>query len=108
MIFFYILITLILIEIFLYNIVNFLKKDFNWIITSEDEKPKFNKNKLNNFYKNTYNKLLGWDRKKNSKGIEKSDKISYYSINKLGFRGKKNTTKQIFLFLVTLLHFVDM
>ena len=53
-----------LIEVSLFFIVNILKKDFKWIVTSKDEKPSFEEKRLSNFYKKSFDKILGWDRKK--------------------------------------------
>ena len=58
------IIFLISFEIFLIFLVNYFKKDFKWLLNSKDEKPKFNKNRLKKFYKNTFDSKLGWDRKK--------------------------------------------
>ncbi len=76
-----------LIEVSLFFIVNILKKDFKWIVTSKDEKPSFEEKRLSNFYKKSFDKILGWDRKKNSTGYEFSDQKSHFNISKMGNRG---------------------
>ena len=67
-----------IIEYFLKKIISILKKNFKWLINSDDEFPKFDKKKLNNFYKKSYDSTLGWDRKKNSSGFELSEKKTYF------------------------------
>ena len=86
-IFLYLIFFLILIEILLFIFVRVFKKEFKWILDKKDETPNFNKNKLNKFYKDSYDPYLGWDRKKNSKGYEISSKKTYFRISKFGFRG---------------------
>ena len=63
---FFLIFTILIIsfEIFLILSVNYFKKDFKWLLNSKDEKPKFDKNKLKKFYKDTFDSKLGWDRKK--------------------------------------------
>mgnify|MGYP005641917569 CR=1 FL=1 len=81
------IIFLISFEIFLIVLVNYFKKDFKWLLNSKDEKPKFNKNRLKKFYKNTFDSKLGWDRKKNFHGYENSSKKTFFYISKKGNRG---------------------
>lgn len=70
-----------------------LKKDFKWLINSDDEKPHFDKKKLKNFYKNSFDQLLGWDRKKNTNGFEISTKRTFFNIKKNGNRGRSRFKK---------------
>ena len=51
-------------ELFLILIVKIFKKKFKWLINSDDELPKFQHKKLNKFYKESHDPILGWDRKK--------------------------------------------
>ena len=91
---FFIIIILIIIELILIFTVKILKKKFQWLITNEDEYPLLDKKKLKNFYKNSFDNLLGWDRKKNSKGYEYNKfKKTSFSINKHGARGMNNFSK---------------
>ena len=88
-----ILFFLLTIEILLVIIIKILKKKFKWLINSEDEYPSFSKEKLFNFYKNSYDPILGWDRKKNSAGFEIGEKKTFFKISKKGYRGKSKFKK---------------
>ena len=105
-----ILISIILIffEIILNFLIRYLKKDFKWLINYEDEKPKFEKKNLSNFYQNSFDNLLGWDRKKNSSGFELSSKKTFFIFPKLVTEENQNSKKLNLMFLVTHLLFVDM
>lgn len=83
----YLLFLFLILEFFLILIVKILKKDFKWLINSDDELPNFPHEKLHKFYKNSYDSLLGWDRKKNSSGFELSEKKTYFKISSKGYRG---------------------
>ena len=89
----YLFLFIIFFEIFLIIAINNLKKNFKWLINSEDELPKFSKEKLENFFKNTYDSTIGWDRKKNKSGHELGEKKTFFQISKKGYRGKKNYKK---------------
>tara|TARA_Y100000590_G_scaffold454197_1_gene600554 strand:- start:571 stop:1764 length:1194 start_codon:yes stop_codon:yes gene_type:complete len=86
---------LVIIEVILYFLINNFKTNFKWILTIEDELPKFNNKKLKYFFNNSYDPVLGWDRKKNTNGSEISNTKTYFKISKYGFRGntkfKKNS-----------------
>ena len=83
----YLLLLIITIEFFLYILVNFLKKDFQWIITQKDEFPFKSDKELKKFFKNSYSKITGWDRKKNTQGFEiLNQKKTYFNITNKGFR----------------------
>ena len=69
MFFFISIIFLLILEILIFITINIFKKDFQWLITNEDEYPFFSNEKLEKFYKNTYDSELGWDRKKIFKRI---------------------------------------
>lgn len=83
----YLIFLFLILEFFLILIVKILKKDFQWLINSDDELPKFSYKKLGKFYKNSYDSLLGWDRKKNSFGFELGEKKTFFKISKNGYRG---------------------
>ena len=93
-----ILISIIIIffEIILNFLIRNLKKDFKWLINYEDEKPRFEKKSLSSFYQNSFDNLLGWDRKKNSSGFELSTKKTFFYISKIGNRGKSKFKKTEF------------
>ncbi len=88
--FIYFIFFLIVIELLLIILVNILKKNFKWLINKKDERPHFSKKNLKNFFKNSYDPYLGWNRKKNTKGYEISLKKTYFKISKLGCRGVSN------------------
>ena len=77
---FFIITTLLVSEVALQVLVKYLKKDFQWLITEEDEYPDFDKKALKKFFKNSFDKELGWVRKPNSSGFEngKYGKIEYH------------------------------
>ncbi len=83
----YLLLFIISVEIFLFILVNLIKKDFQWVITEKDEFP-FNSNlEFKNFLKNNFDKTTGWDRKKNTQGSETlNQKKTYFKITNEGFR----------------------
>jgi hypothetical protein len=83
----YLIFLFIIFEFFLILIVKILKKEFKWLINSDDELPKFPYKKLHKFYKDSYDSLLGWDRKKNSSGFELGEKKTFFKISKDGYRG---------------------
>tara|TARA_B100000989_G_scaffold298197_1_gene286510 strand:- start:700 stop:1926 length:1227 start_codon:yes stop_codon:yes gene_type:complete len=83
----YLLLFIVSVEIFLFILVNLIKKDFQWVITEKDEFP-FNSNlEFKNFLKNNFDKTTGWDRKKNTQGSETlNQKKTYFKITNEGFR----------------------
>lgn len=89
-----ILSLLIFFEIFLIHIVKFFRKDFQWLITSQDERPKLDPIGLNSFISKSYDPMLGWVRKKNSVGIEKGEKGEVnFQIDEKGARKNSNSNK---------------
>jgi len=68
----FITIGLVLIEVILFILISWLKKDFQWLITSNDENVIFKSSEIKKFMKNSYDEKLGWDRKAN---ITKSEKV---------------------------------
>ena len=89
------ILILIIFEITLYLLIRYLKHDFQWLITNEDEYISFNKEDVNKFYSNSYHKELGWDRRSDTnknefiKGYGEykiNPSVSHYSINKYNSR----------------------
>lgn len=62
----------ILLEILLFILIKISKNRFQWIIDYSDQYPKIDNNKLLKFYKNSYDPDLGWIRKENTQGFEKT------------------------------------
>jgi hypothetical protein len=84
---------IIFLEILIYLIFHWLKKDFKWLINKNDLNPKFEKKRYNNFLKNSYDNFLGWDRKSLTKGFEISDTKTFFKINKIGSRKSTKYSK---------------
>ncbi len=57
-------------EIILQGIINYFRKDFQWLITEKDEYPDFDKNAFKKFIHNSHDKELGWVKNPNTTGIE--------------------------------------
>jgi hypothetical protein len=76
-----------LLEIIFYNWIKSTRKEFPWLITSQDKKPILSKEGLKKFIPNGYDPELGWIRKPNTSGeeIEKLNKVSWH-INEKGAR----------------------
>lgn len=72
------IVVIILIEIFLHFLIHWLKKDFQWLITNEDEFIEINGKHLNNFIAHGYDSVLGWERKANTEKIEKIKGVGEY------------------------------
>ncbi len=80
------------IEVILILIVKLLRKDFQWLITSEDEYPKFDPKGLKSFFSKSFDPKLGWVRKKNSTGIEKGERGQiYFQIDEIGSQVSANS-----------------
>ena len=90
---FYILFFFCIFEIILYFLIISLKIEFKWLLNKNDEFPKFDNKKLKKFFKNSFDPILGWDRKKNTEGSENSNRKTDFKISKYGFRGKKKYKK---------------
>ncbi len=65
------LLAVVLIEVFLQFLVHWLRKDFQWLITKEDENVTFDHESLNSFIAHGFDPILGWARKANTKKTEK-------------------------------------
>lgn len=85
------------IEIFIYSLFKYLKKDFQWLIDKSDENPEFSKDLIYKYNKKIFEKNLGWDNKKNKKNTEiviKDKKIKFeYNFDKEGSRLTGNNYK---------------
>lgn len=86
----YVLLLLLVLEVFLIVLIKWLKRDFQWLITSEDELPVYNHLKLKEFINFGYCPELGWERKSNTSKKEpvkspgeerKNYTISNFTIN---------------------------
>ena len=96
MIFFFIIILLIFIELLIYKLVKYLKNDFQWIVEKNDYFPNYTKHLIKKYNKEIFNKDLGWDNKKKDKKefLSSIKKEFIYSFNKDGSRLTKNKFKQ--------------
>lgn len=85
MIFF--LTCLIIVEILLWFLIFFLKKDFPWLITKKDLSIEIDSEVAEKFFHNSFHPKLGWLRKKNSSFADLTEhgKV-YYSISDDGTR----------------------
>lgn len=94
---FIIFVAFTILEIILFFLLRFLRKDFQWLILkSIDEKPLIPKEKIENFLVNGYDKELGWVRKSNTSSSEKvisqgqseikNEQSTSFSINSEGCR----------------------
>ena len=81
------IIGVIIFESIFYLIVTRVNKKFQWLITKRDEQPELSKKGLERFFKNGFDKELGWVRKPNTTNAE-SGKTSLvkWSINENGGR----------------------
>jgi len=78
---------LIFLELCMMLIVNYFRNDFQWLITIKDECPDLDKKALNKFFDNGYDSNLGWVRKPNTSGVEKSGHVkTSYTIDAMGSR----------------------
>ncbi len=71
---YYLLVSLIIIEIITYAAVKFYKKKFQWIIDDQDECPLFDNEKFQSFKTNSYDQDLGWIQKLDSSGFSRNSK----------------------------------
>lgn len=83
----FVLIALAVLEAGTFFIVRYLSNSYQWLITSKDELPEFDRKSLNKFLKHGFNPVLGWVRKPNTSGKEdgKFGKVTYH-INSRGAR----------------------
>ena len=87
-----IIILYVAIELIFAYLINILRSKIPWIIIEKDEYPNFNKNKIKNFFKKTFDAQLGWNWKANTKHQEKIfSKINKISFGKFGERKNVNS-----------------
>ena len=63
-------VTLIIVEVSVFLIVNMQRQSFPWLITKRDELPIFDAQALQKFIDYSFDQHLGWVRRPNSSGIE--------------------------------------
>ena len=89
------LLVIVSLEVFIYLLVKIYKKNFQWILTDEDEYPVFNKKKFKLFKENSFDKNLGWIQKLNSSGFGNNLNffliliVSFFETFKKGSKGFK-------------------
>ena len=89
------IILVVAIEISLQILVQKTKKIFQWFLMPEDIFPEFNKNKYNNYIRNSFSKKFGWVRKSKLIGFDRlNNKKIKFSINKDGYRKNINSKKK--------------
>ena len=88
--------TFFLLEIVIYLLIQFLNKKIPWVISSNEEFPEFKKKKIENFIEKTFDKLLGWNWKPNTKHQEKIfSKTNKIFFGDLGERKNIRSQKKI-------------
>jgi len=76
-----------IIELVIYMLVNYLRRDFQWLVTKKDEEPPLDRKGLDKFFNISYDPYLGWTRRPNTEGIEKGESGEVrYHIDKYGSR----------------------
>ncbi len=96
--FLYFIFFILFLEIFLYFFIHYNKKNFQWLITENEEFPDFKKKNIDGFFKSSYDKNLGWLKKANVTDFhDKIKKKTKFSIDKFGARKSKyrNLKKKI-------------
>lgn len=75
-----VVVFLALIEICLYLLINYFRKDFQWLITTADKTPTLSEEGLRKFFKSSFDPELGWVRKPNTQKDEpgKFGKTTYH------------------------------
>ncbi len=83
--------TIIILEFLIQIFIKIYKQKFKWFITEDDEIPKFDKKKFENFLINSFDAKLGWKQKLNSSGFFefKKKKIKYIHHRNLIKKHKK-------------------
>ncbi len=76
-----IIVLILIFELILFLLINFLRSKVPWVITKKDEYPVFNKKKISTFLKKTHNIYLGWNWKPNTTHKEKI----FHKTNKIYF-----------------------
>ena len=91
MILIYFIAIVVIIEILVFAIYVWLKKDFKWIISDKDSHPNFTKDQILKYNNDVFNKDLGWDNNKKSKRDKLSaGKYIDYNFDNNGSRITKN------------------
>ncbi len=89
--------TFVFVELLIHYFLSKNKKKNTILINKDDEIPKFDEKKYNNFLKNSYDKKLGWIRKKNTKGFDSINEVKInFTIDKNGYRKLKKRKKNLF------------
>lgn len=90
--------SILLLEILIFILVNYFKKNFKWLITKKDEFPFKEQVEIDNFIKSSFSRNLGWDRKPDTSGVESIDhRHTNYRINSNGYRKSNNKYKNILI-----------
>ena len=72
-------------------IISFCQAKFPWLITSSANDPEIDKDAIDWFFENSFDKELGWSPKPYNSGSDKTDDgIKKYTINKKGARNNPN------------------
>jgi len=66
----FIILLIFFVEVSLVLAVKFFRRDFQWLITEEDECPKLDESGLKKFFEHSYDAGLGWVKKPNTSGME--------------------------------------
>ncbi len=69
-----VIIFILILEFLIQILIKLYKIKFKWFITNEDEIPKFDKIKFNNFLSKSFDHKLGWKQKLDSSGFLKKSK----------------------------------
>ena len=88
---FFIILCYLVVELIIRSLVLSTRKEFQWLITKNDEFPEFSKDGLEKFFIHGYDPELGWVRKPNTQHDEKSkDEITQRTVNEKGARTNPN------------------
>ncbi len=94
----YFVFFILILELSLYFFIQHYKKNFQWLITKNDEFPNFKKKNIDSFFRSSYDRRLGWLKRPNITDFhDKNKKKTKFSIDKLGARKSKYSklTKKI-------------
>ena len=78
----YFIFFILILEIILFFFINCTKKNFQWLITENDELPDFKAKNIESFFESSYDKNLGW--------LKRPDITDFHD---------KNKKKQLFLLI---------
>lgn len=86
----YFIFFILILEIILFFFINYTKKNFQWLITENEEFPDFKPKNIESFFKSSYDKNLGWLKRPDITDFhDKTKKKTTFSIDKLGARKSK-------------------